>query len=405
MKLRNIAVIYNKERVDMLRDRRTLFNMLLFPLIMFPLMTTGFHKLEARLTQKARQESARIMVLGAEHAPAVVEALRATGKFEIVPLAQDFKQQINDKVLRAAVEIPAGFGQPAAAADGPPPSVKIYYYQTELRSQLAVSSLEDFFGKQRDEMAAARLAGRGIAASVLTPVKTEAENVATEEKVTGARLGALVPYFIILFSLMGALHPALDLTAGEKERGTMETILASAVSRGELVMGKFFFVLTASLLTAVISLTSYGMTLRYTPPRAAVGAAGASAKAFVASFSLKSLAIVFGMVLPLAVFFSATLIAIALIARNYKEAQSYVGPIMIFAIVPAVISVLPGIELNPKLALIPILNVSLVSKEVLSGSYPWGFIALVFGATCFYAAIALGIAVLQFQREEVLFRA
>ena len=405
MKLRNIAVIYKKERMDMLRDRRTVINMLLMPLIMFPLISIGFRKMEARFQEKARQEAAQIMILGAEHAPSIVEALRATGKFEIVPLAADFKQQINDKKLRAAIEFPAGFEQRADGAGCPPPRVKIYYYSTEMRSEMAVSSLEDFLSKQRSEMAAARLTGRGIAASVLTPVKTEQENVATQEKVTGARLGALVPYFIIIFSLMGALHPAMDLTAGEKERGTMETILASAVSRGELVMGKFLFVLTASLLTALISLVSYGMTLKNAPPRAAAGAAGAAAKSLVASFSLKSLAMVFGMVLPLAVFFSATLIAIALVARNYKEAQSYVGPLMIFAIIPAIISILPGIELNPALALIPILNVSLVSKEVLSGSYPWGFIGLVFAATCFYAAIALAIAVLQFQREEVLFRA
>ncbi len=77
---------------------------------------------------------------------------------------------------------------------------------------------------------------------------------------------------------------------------------------------------------------------------------------------------------------------------------------MLAAIVPAIASILPGIELNPALALIPVLNVSLVAKELLSGSYPWGFISLVFASTCFYAAIALAIAVLQFQREEVLFR-
>ncbi len=122
MKLRNIAVIYNKERMDMLRDRRTIFNMLLFPLIMFPLMTSGFHKLEARLQEKAQQEAAQIMILGGEHAPAVVEALRATGKFEIVPFVADFKQQISDKKLRAAVEFPARFGQPADTPGGPPPS-------------------------------------------------------------------------------------------------------------------------------------------------------------------------------------------------------------------------------------------------------------------------------------------
>jgi sodium transport system permease protein len=97
-------------------------------------------------------------------------------------------------------------------------------------------------------------------------------------------------------------------------------------------------------------------------------------------------------------------VAISLIARSYKEAQSYTGPIMLAAIVPAIASILPGIELNPVLALIPVLNVSLVSKELLSGSHPWGLMGLVFAATCFYAAIALAIAVLQFQREEVLFR-
>ena len=91
-------------------------------------------------------------------------------------------------------------------------------------------------------------------------------------------------------------------------------------------------------------------------------------------------------------------------ARSYKEAQSYTGPIMLAAIVPAIASILPGIELNPALALIPVLNVSLVSKELLSGSLPWASIAVVFVSTSFYAAIALGIAVLQFQREEVLFR-
>jgi sodium transport system permease protein len=404
MKLRNIAVIYNKERMDLLRDKRTIFNMLLFPLIMFPLINTGFAKMEKRFTEKAARETAPIMVLGAVHAPAMVEKLRATGKYQIVPFAADFKQQIGDKKLRAAVEFPAGFEQSLSTAGSAAPSVKLYYYSTELNSEMTVGNLEEFFAKQRSEMAAGRLAGRGIAPSVLTPVKTEEENVATQEKVTGARLGGLVPYFIILFSLMGALHPAMDLTAGEKERGTMETILASAVSRGELVLGKFFFVLTASVMTALISLTSYGITLKYAPVRSMARGAGASAKAFVASFSLKSLAMVFGMVLPLAMFFSATLIAVALIARNYKEAQSYVGPIMILAIIPAIISVLPGIELNAKLALIPILNVSLVSKEVLSGSYPWGFIGLVFASTSFYAAVALAIAALQFQREEVLFR-
>jgi sodium transport system permease protein len=113
---------------------------------------------------------------------------------------------------------------------------------------------------------------------------------------------------------------------------------------------------------------------------------------------------VFLMALPLAVLFSAGLITISLFAKSYKEAQSYVSPLMILVIVPAVASMLPGIELTAKLALIPILNVSLLCKELVSGTYHWNFIALIFLSTCVYAAAALFVAVKMFQREDVLFR-
>ncbi len=401
MKLKNIGIVYSKERMDMLRDRRTLFNMLLFPLLMFPLMTVGFNKLENRLRDKARQEAAQIMLLGAEHAPELDARLRASGKFDIVPVAADFKQRISDKKLRAAAEFSPGFEQAVRAAGGQPPVVTLYYYNTEMRSEMAVRSLEEIIGKYRTEIVQGRVAGHGLPATALTPVLTKEQNVASAEKVSGVRMGAIIPYFIILFCLMGALHPAIDMTAGEKERGTLETILASAVSRGELVMGKFLFVLTTSLTTAVISLASYSLTLKYAPTVAARGIT----KDFSPHFSLQAVLMVFVMVLPLAVLFAATLVAVSLLARSYKEAQSYTGPIMFLVIMPAVASVLPGIELNPALALIPVLNVSLVSKELLSGSLPWASIAVVFISTSFYAAIALGIAVLQFHREEVLFRA
>jgi len=401
MNLKNIRVVYNKERMDMLRDRRTVFNMLLFPLIMFPIISIGFNRMENMFREKAKKEAAQIMVLGAAHAPELDARLRASGKFEILPLAADFKQQISDKKLRAAVEFSPGFEQALRAGGGAAPTLTLYFYRTELRSEMAVRSLDELIGNYRTEIVQGRVAGHGLPATALTPVLTKEQNVASAEKVSGVRMGAIIPYFIIIFCLMGALHPAMDLTAGEKERGTLETILASAVSRGELVMGKFLLVLTTSLITAVISLISYSATLKFAPSAAARGVG----KDFSVHFSLQAVLMVFVMVLPLAVLFAATLVAISLMARSYKEAQSYTGPIMLAAIVPAIASILPGIELNPALALIPVLNVSLVSKELLSGSLPWASIALVFISTSFYAAIALGIAVLQFQREEVLFRA
>ena len=113
---------------------------------------------------------------------------------------------------------------------------------------------------------------------------------------------------------------------------------------------------------------------------------------------------VIGMVFPVAVLFSAVMFAVALFAKSYKEAQSYIAPMMIVVIMPAVIGMLPGIELNARLALVPILNLSLVCKEMLSGTWHWNYIGLIFGSTCIYAALALAWAVRMFKREDVIFR-
>jgi sodium transport system permease protein len=113
---------------------------------------------------------------------------------------------------------------------------------------------------------------------------------------------------------------------------------------------------------------------------------------------------VFLMALPLSVLFSAVLMTVALFAKTYKEAQSYLTPMTFIVVIPAVASVLPGVELNPRLALIPILNTSLVCKEIITGTYHWNSIAIIFASTCVYAAAAIFIAVKTFQRESVLFR-
>jgi len=105
-----------------------------------------------------------------------------------------------------------------------------------------------------------------------------------------------------------------------------------------------------------------------------------------------------------AIFFSATMLAIGLFSRSSKEAQSYLQPLLILTILPAVASLLPGVELNYRLSLIPVLNVSLVCKEILSGTFHWNYIALIFASTCVYAFAALSVAVALFKRESVLFR-
>jgi len=232
--------------------------------------------------------------------------------------------------------------------------------------------------------------------------------------VGGNIVGGMIPYIFILLCFTGAMYPAMDLTAGEKERGTLETILCSPVARTDLVLGKFLVVLAASLGTVVISLLSMGATFLIGGMLLAKSDVGAAAMAAAKSgaaqgFTLPTIdpagtLMVLAMVLPVAVLFSAILMAVSLFAKSMKEAQSYVSPLIIVVILPAMMGMLPGVELNARLALVPILNLALVSKELVSGVFHWNYIALIFGSTCLYAAVALAACVRMFNREQVLFR-
>ncbi|PYT81868.1 MAG: hypothetical protein DMG40_07850 [Acidobacteria bacterium] len=400
MNFRNVGIVYRKELTEWLRDRRTLISTVLVPLLAFPVLMVGMTSLMAVMIGKAEKETAKVMIIGGEDSPQVVEKLRHVKDLEIVPYADDWKKGISEKEIRAAVDIPEGFA--SALTQGKEQTVKIYFYQGEIKSSFGANHVEKFFDDYRDAIISSRLAARNLPTDIIKPFEVKQENVAPPEKVSGAALGGLLGYMVILLSMTGAIYPAIDLTAGEKERGTMETILSSPLSRVDLVLGKFFLVLSASLSTAILSIISMGTSFYL------VGNSGAMAKKEAAAFQLHigflTILSVFLMALPLAVLFAAALLTIALFAKSYKEAQSYLTPMTFIVVIPAVASLLPGFDLNPKLALVPILSTSLVCKEIVAGTFHWNYILLILISSSVYAAAALFMAVKMFQRESVLFR-
>ncbi len=403
----NLLTVYRKELRDTLRDRRTLISMIVVPTLLIPGLLLVAGLISYRVVRQARQEIPTVMLVGGEDSPAVRAALAADPRVRLLPTTADWKQRIIDKRLRAAVGIPADFD--AALATGRPEVLKIYDYESELRSGFAVGELRRFFTDYRDRIITARLTARGLPASLVKPFEVKAENVAPPERVGGNVIGGIIPYIFILLCFTGAMYPAMDLTAGEKERGTMETILCSPVARSDLVLGKFLMVLTAALATVAWSLLSMGASLAIggallgrAGGAAAIAAKGAAG--VVPSLDPLGGLLALAMVVPVAVLFSAVLMALSLFARSVKEAQSYVSPLIIVIITPAMMGMLPGVDLNTRLALVPILNLALASKELVSGVFHWPYLALTFGSTCGYAAAALWLCVRMFDRETVLFR-
>ena len=398
MSARTIGTIYWKELTDSLRDRRTLISMIVLPTIVMPLLMFGFGSAASHIVNKARAETPRIMVVGGEDSPGVRGELESSGKFKVESATEDWKGLISDKKVRAAVEIPPGFE--GSLASGAAPTVTVYDYQNELKSGIAADQLTNFFTGLRERATAKLLKAHGLSPKIARPFDIARKNVAAPEKVGGNLIGGLVPYLIVMLCLVGATYPAIDLTAGEKERGTMETLLCSPASRTDIVLGKFLMVLTGSLSAVFFSLLSLGATTLALARAVASGAANGG----LPKIDPMGLLGVLAMVVPVAVLFSALVFSISLFAKSQKEAQSYLTPLMLAVIMPCGIALLPGIELSFGLALIPIANVSLVCKEMLSGVWHWGYIGVIFGSTAVYAAAALAVAVRMFGREGVLFR-
>src|SRR5215475_10262924 len=355
----------------------------------------------SNIVNKTKEQTPKVMIIGGEDSPGVVRSLRATPKIEIAPATPDWKNLVVEKEVPAVVEIPAGFDK--SVADQKELAVNIYNYSGDLKSEIAAGKVDTALKAYRDSVVKDRLEARSMPVAILTPFEVKQHNVAPPEK-SGAALffGGFIAYIVVFLCLNGGMHPAIDLTAGEKERGTMETILSSPISRAHLVFGKFLLVLTTALSTAALSVISMGISFALVHAFQAK-AVEAGKEGMTMHIGIGAALSVFIMAIPLAVLFSSIQLMIASFAKTYKEAQTYLVPLIFIVIIPAIAAMLP-IDLSAKLSLVPILNVSLLCKELVIGTYHGNFIAIIFTSTCAYAAVALFLAVKMFQRESVLFR-
>ncbi len=400
MNLGPVAIVYRKELRDLLRDWRTITSMIVVPVVIVPAIILGVLKIvSVTMNEKPKNiltmaGAPKVMVLDEEGSPETVAALRRLRKFDLVSASGDYTNLIATKKIRAAVEIPRDFD--AAVEAERKSAVVIYTYDGEPKSMQVTQQLDEFFRHRREEVVRRRLVAHKIAETLVTPFEVQRTNVASPKQVSGAVIGMILPYLMIVMCLSGAIYPAIDLTAGEKERGTLETLLCSPVARTRLVLGKVLVVLTVSLATAALSLLSNGLGLVFIR-------SGGFARLPLALDPL-ALAGVCVMMIPLAVFISSMAIAVGLFARSSKEANTYLQPMLLLAIIPAIIAALPGVDFNFGLAFIPVLNLSLLCKELLTGTVHWGHVLVVFGSMTVYAGLAVAAAVALFKRESVLFR-
>lgn len=398
MNLRIVWTIFLKEILDTVRDRRTLVMMLGVPLVLYPGLTLLMTQV-ALVQQSGLDQRTTRVALAADTPARFVEWLADDKRLETVDAA-DPEAALRDGEADVLIAPAADFE--AALAAKTRPELQLRYDATEFRSREGLERVRAVIEKRYEALRAEWLSSAGLNEAAVTPFSIAEKNMASEQKRSGTLLGLTLPVLLVIMLALGAFYPAVDLTAGEKERGTFETLLSTPAAKLEIVTGKFLTVLALSLLTALLNFASMGATLALVLGQAR-GQGGAAADALPQiHVSVATLGTVLLVLVPLALLISALMMSVAVFARSFKEAQNYLTPFFLLILLPATIAGLPGMELSPTTALIPISNVVLLFKDLMTGEAGADLVFVVLACNLVCAGLALLAASALFQREEVV---
>jgi sodium transport system permease protein len=431
MRWSNLFTIFRREVRDQIRDRRTLFMIFVLPILLYPILGIGVIKFASALEQKPRL----VVVVGAEYLPRSPALLNSSGdgfnpslfdnpsEAERLVVRQepawgpwgehDARQRaIRNGDVAAVMVIPRDLPTQLQRDNENEIDIPIQYNSVDEPSQITYLRLREMVVRWRERIVDSRLKRDHKTRSYAEPIQVKAEDVATARELGGSVWGRLFPFLLVMMALTGAFYPAIDLCAGEKERGTMETLLISPASRSEIVLGKFLTVMLASVTTAILNLLSMGLTGVQLASQVGALSAGtgrrpfASASAVIAPPTLQAACWMILLLIPLAALFSAVCVALAVLARSMKEGQYYMTPLYLICMPLIFLTLMPGIELDLFYSLVPITGVALLLRGLILGNYDVAarYFLPVLVPTLVYAAVALRWAVDQFQREDVLFR-
>jgi sodium transport system permease protein len=384
-----VLTVARKELRETLRDWRTLLMMIGVPILLYPLLMAGAQQLAVMGMDRVAAGAPRVGL--AEDAPADLRRLLGDATVVQIPAVPgDAAERIRLRELDAAVVV-------EEAPDTTPGRVAILFDETRDRSRHARGIAGSAIAEWSDTLLARRLRAAGLPATFASPVMTVDSSVARPAERGGYLLGRFLPLLLVTMALLGAFYPAIDLAAGEKERGTLETLLTSPVPPFQIVLGKFITVAGIGLAAATLNLASMLLTLRLglfqLPTEAGFAVAIPPTGVLVMLLALVALASLF----------AALFLGIAVRSHSFKEAQNTLTPVMVVALLPAIVPILPGVEFTPALALVPVGGVTLLFRELMVGSAPLLPSVLALVASMGYAGLALAFAAAAFGREDVLF--
>jgi sodium transport system permease protein len=383
-------VVCAKELRETLRDRRTLLMMIVVPVLLYPVMLIVVDQLFLFGRRNLEADASPVALSGQVPAE-LTELVDASEDLTLVRISRKPAEAIRfDSV--AAVAVVEGLEEAHGTQ-----SITLMYDAASDRSQRGRYELGKVLGEWRDTLLSRRLVERGLNESFARPIAVSDSSIALPAEIGGYTLGRILPLLLVVITMLGAFYPAIDLAAGEKERGTLETLLTAPVPPGSIVAGKFVTVAVIGITAAGLNLASMLLTLQ-TGALQITEAIGVEI-----SLGLGAIVVIFLALIPLAVLFGSVFLGIALQSSSFKEAQNALTPVYMLVLVPAMLPIFPGIDFGVLLALTPVAGVSFLFRDLMRGAADPVLGVLVLLSTSVYAAASLIFAARVFGSERVLF--
>lgn len=396
--IRDIGVLYGRELRSALRERTIVVNGILIPIFLYPVLLWALFSAMIFVEGLAEGFASRVVVVGGDAYPALAEALDGREGVELERAADRgaASRRLANGDLDVLVEVvPVEEGGARLAGNY---GFRLSYDRAEERSRRALGRVEAIVDSLRAERLEAEAAALGLGERRQDAFRVEMENVSTGRDTGRMFLAILVPVFLTVMVALGCFIPAVDTTAGERERSTWETLWTTGPSRGAVVLSKYLFVATmgtvAGVLNVVAVSVSLGGILRPLLDERLDGVA----------FALPATAIplmLLGAVL-LALLFAAVMMVLAVFARSFKEGQAMVTPAYWLALAPLILGGSPDRVLTPALALVPVANVALAARDAIQSRADTGLVLLAFGVNLLVVVLALLLAKRLVEREEVV---
>lgn len=400
--MKKILTLFQKEILDIIRDKKTLIMMILVPVLLYPLLMIGMtvvistissSQIEkeyvvafCNLSEEAAQELSEV----AQYHPEEIEY-----QLSFVKKTENCEELLNEKEIDAFLEA-------VTDTESGTPAYRISYLSALTDSSAAASAMSRVLDLYEEKLRLEAMKEYQLDETVMYPITYEKNDMSSMQESLSVNMGGSLGFLVVITIFMGAIYPTIDVTAGEKERGTLETLLTLPVTNFQLIISKFLAVALIASVTAVLSIVSLGGSVAFMLSQFA-DMMSESGIQFQLSGLVPAIGILLALMLTLALFTTAICMAVCLFAKSFKEANNYITPVMLIMMFASFPAMLPTLELTQTTALVPVLNVVLTVKQLFSMQFEFALYGIVFLSNLVYSLLIIWMLARMYNSETVLF--